>query len=101
VDGPGGGVIKVTPSALGDGAAVARGVADALLRCRDGLLTVADAADVGDPACADALLRTARLVGHAVDAGAESVRQLAAVLEAARGTYQLADARAVTGGPAP
>lgn len=91
--------IRVTPAALGDGAGLARGAASAIRSCVDGLPGTFAASVVGDTACADSLLRTARLIEQAVRTGADGVDQLARTLDSARGTYGLADALAVPASP--
>lgn len=101
MDAPQADAISVNPAALGEGAAIARGVTDGVLHCREELPHAAGAGVAGDRACADALVRTVRLVERAIEEGAAGVSRLADVLHVAQGTYQLADATAVPSGPSP
>jgi hypothetical protein len=87
-----GGDLRVTPSALGDAAGVARQLAEAARHLSTGLVA---GSMVGDPACADSLTRAGSLVAETVRAGAEGIDELSRALDAARGTYWFADDGAV------
>ncbi len=93
-DSPGGADIKVTPSAIDAAASHVRSAEGAV---RSGVTAVAaqSVGVVGDPACADALATTYRLVAGACSAAADGLDDLAHALFIAPGSYRLADAGAV------
>jgi hypothetical protein len=52
---------------------------------------------VGEPACAEALLSTSRLVVEAMTSSADGLNQLAQALAVAAATYRFADSSALSG----
>jgi len=87
-----GGDLRVTPSALGDAAGLARRLAEAARHLSTGL---AAGSMVGDGACEEALASASGLVAETVRAGAEGIDELSRALDVAQGTYWFADDGAV------
>lgn len=91
------GSILVYPGAVAAAAAPVRAMSAAVLGTAAALPSGNSVAVVGDPACAEALLSTCRLVVEAITASADGLDKLAEAMTLAATAYRFADSSALSG----
>lgn len=91
------GSLLVYPGAVAAAAAPVRAMGNAVLGSASGLPSGNGVAVVGEPACAEALLSTCRLVVEAMTSSADGLNKLGQALAVAAATYRFADSSALSG----
>ena len=91
------GSLLVYPGAVAAAAAPVRAMGVVVLGSASALPSGSGVAVVGDPACAEALLSTCRVVVEAITTSADGLDKLAQALAVAAATYRFADSSALSG----
>ncbi|MCW2546507.1 MAG: hypothetical protein JWN96_967 [Mycobacterium sp.] len=91
------GSLLVYPGAVAAAAAPVHAIGVAVLDSASALPSGGGVGVVGEPACAEALLSSCRLVVQSMTASADGIDKLAQALAVAATTYRFADSTAVSG----